>query len=75
VFCIGGAALYREALPRADTLYVTEVARAVPGDTVFPPFDRREWREAAREKHPPDGPDALPFDFVTYVRREGAVRA
>ena len=68
-FCIGGAELYREALPRADALYVTEIARDVPGDTFFPPFDRREWREAAREKHPPDGPDALPFDFVTYVRR------
>jgi len=75
VFCIGGAELYREALPRADALYVTEVARAVPGDTVFPPFDRREWREAAREKHAPDGPDALPFDFVTYVRRRDAARA
>jgi dihydrofolate reductase len=69
VFCIGGAELYREALPRADALYVTEIARAVPGDTVFPPFDRHEWREAAREKRPPDDPDALPYDFVTYLRR------
>lgn len=73
-FCIGGAELYREALPRADALYVTEIARDVPGDTFFPPFDRREWREAAREKHPPDGPDALPFDFVTYVRRGDPAR-
>lgn len=68
VFCIGGAELYRAALPRADLLYVTEIARDVPGDTSLPPIDRDAWREVARERHAPDGPQALPFDFVTYVR-------
>lgn len=68
-FCIGGAELYREALPRADVLYVTEIARDVEGDTFFPPVDPLAWVEAAREPHPPEGPDRLPFDFVTYVRR------
>jgi dihydrofolate reductase len=71
VYCIGGAELYREALPRADVLHVTEIERAVPGDTHFPPIDAREWREAMREEHPPDGPEDLAFDFVTYVRRPG----
>jgi dihydrofolate reductase len=69
VYCIGGAELYRAALPRADLLYVTEIARDVAGDTCFPPIDRARWREIAREDHPADGPDALPFAFVTYVRR------
>jgi dihydrofolate reductase len=71
VFCIGGAELYREALPRAGTLHVTEIDRAIPGDTHFPSIDGREWREVARERHPPDGPGALAFDFVTYLRRLG----
>jgi dihydrofolate reductase len=73
VFCIGGAELFREALRRADLLYVTEIARDVPGDTVLPPIDAAVWREIAREPHPPDGPDALAFDFVTYTRRASAV--
>ena len=71
VFCIGGAELYREALPHTHTLHVTEIDRAIPGDAHFPPIDQREWREVGREQHPPDGPDALAFDFVTYVRRRG----
>ncbi|HEX4886190.1 MAG TPA: dihydrofolate reductase [Casimicrobiaceae bacterium] len=75
VFCIGGAELYRAALPRADLLYVTEIARDVPGDTALPPIDRTQWREVAREPHPPDGPDALPFAFVTYVRTGGGALA
>lgn len=69
VFCIGGAGLFEAALPRADLLYVTEIARDVPGDTFLPPIDPATWREIDREPHPPDGPQALPFAFVTYLRR------
>lgn len=36
VFVIGGAALFREAMPRAERIYLTEVPLAVPGDTFFP---------------------------------------
>jgi dihydrofolate reductase len=64
-FCIGGAELYREALLRARVLHLTEIDRAFDGDTVFPPFDRRAWREVAREPRVHDG---LGFAFVTYRR-------
>jgi dihydrofolate reductase len=67
VFCIGGAELYREALPRATTLYLTEIDRAYDGDATFPPFDRGAWREVARESvAAADGTPA--FAFVVYAR-------
>jgi len=47
---IGGASLYRAALPHATRLYVTEVHLDVTGDTHFPPFDRTDWREVEREE-------------------------
>ena len=62
VFIIGGAEVYRQALPMADTLLITEVHRQVAGDTKFPDYDRNEWAEAARE----DGPE---YSFVEYVRK------
>jgi dihydrofolate reductase len=65
-FCIGGAVLYREALRRARTLHLTEIARDYPGDTVFPPFARDEWREMARERH--RTADGVDYAFVTYAR-------
>ena len=40
VFVIGGEALYRAALPRADVLYLTEIERDFDGDARFPDFDR-----------------------------------
>ena len=64
-FCIGGAALYREALPVAATMYLTEIDRDFDGDTTFPAFDRGQWREVAREPHVERG---LAYAFVTYRR-------
>jgi dihydrofolate reductase len=64
---IGGAALYAAALPRADRLELTEIDRAIEGDTVFPAWDRDTFVETAREEHVSD--DGLPFAFVTYLRR------
>ncbi|HTO47482.1 MAG TPA: dihydrofolate reductase [Burkholderiales bacterium] len=61
VFVIGGAELYRLALPRADRLYLTLIDADYAGDTLFPAFDPAEWRETVRE--PGAG-----FTFVTYER-------
>ncbi|MEQ1594494.1 MAG: dihydrofolate reductase [Casimicrobium sp.] len=72
VFVIGGNAMYREALPLADDLYLTEIAQSVDGDTVFPAWDRANYLEASRETHAAplvaDGPDVV-FSFVHYVRQ------
>jgi len=68
IFCIGGGELYRDALPLADTLYITEIDRAFPGDAAFPPLDRRQWREIDREPHTLDGPEGFDYAFVTFSR-------
>jgi dihydrofolate reductase len=66
-FCIGGGELYREALPRATTLHLTEIHQAVPGDASFPPVDRGAWRETSRIAGAADS-GGLGYDFVTYER-------
>jgi dihydrofolate reductase len=65
VFVIGGAALFAEALPLAQRLFLTEIDADFEGDTFFPPIDRAAWREVWRE-HLSAGP-GRPFglDFVT----------
>ena len=64
-FVGGGAALFAEALPRADRLYLTRVLADVPGDVFLPPIDEGRWREVAREHHPADARHDHPFVFVT----------
>lgn len=61
VFVIGGAEVFRAALPLADRLVLTHLPLTPEGDTWFPALDRSAWRETARE--PYDG-----FDIATYER-------
>jgi dihydrofolate reductase len=67
VSVIGGAELYKEALPRVDELLLTEIDLDVEGDTFFPDWDRAEFDELSREEHVSE--DGVPFAFVTYARR------
>jgi dihydrofolate reductase len=67
-FCIGGGELYRLALPRADTLYLTEIDRDFDGDVTFPPIDSHAWREVAREPRRLEGAEGFDYAFVTYRR-------
>lgn len=43
VFAIGGEAIFREALPRANRLYLTNIFARPEGDTFFPTFDESAW--------------------------------
>src|SRR3989344_7091005 len=36
LFVIGGASVYTQAMPHADTLYITHIAQPPEGDTSFP---------------------------------------
>ena len=50
VFIIGGAEVYRAALPVADKLLLTHVKHPGGGDTKFPDYDRSEWKEISRQE-------------------------
>ena len=65
-FVIGGHRLFVESLPVASGLELTEILRDYPGDTWFPAFDRKQWREAMREAHTSSA--GVRFDFVRYER-------
>ena len=69
VFVIGGAEIYRQALPAADVIYLTEVHHTFEGDVVFPELNNTEWREESRERHEPDEKHAYAFSFVLLRRR------
>ncbi|HBI64055.1 MAG TPA: hypothetical protein DDX51_02920, partial [Clostridiales bacterium] len=50
VFLCGGEQVYREGLPLADVLYLTQVHAAPDGDARFPEFDRAAFVETARSR-------------------------
>lgn len=69
IFVIGGGELYREALPRADRIYLTTVEAEPAGDTFMPEFDLGEWRETSRETFPADKQHAYGYRFAVYDRK------
>jgi dihydrofolate reductase len=65
---IGGAEIYRLALPLAGTLHLTRVDATVGADTFFPVIDAAQWEEISREDCPADERHAYPYSFVTLRR-------
>ena len=66
---MGGAEIYKLALPKADRLYLTEVHADVDGDTFFPDYDTSEWNEIGREDFAAEGPNPYDYSFVVYERK------
>ncbi len=69
VFVIGGAEIYKLALPVAHRLYLTEIKSNIPGDVFFPAVEKSLWQETSRKEHPADDRHAHAFDFVVYERK------
>lgn len=61
-FVLGGAEIFRAAMPYATRLLMTEIDFDAEGDTFFPPFDRAAWRVTASRRG----------DRATYVTYERA---
>nr|AIA18861.1 Dihydrofolate reductase [uncultured bacterium] len=68
VMLVGGAQLYRDAMPRVDRIYLTRVHAAVAGDVFLPSLDAHEWRETIIATHPADERHAYSFTFVNLDR-------
>lgn len=67
VYIIGGASVYRQALPLADRLCLTEIDDTPQeADAFFP--DYSDWVVEREETHEPDERHAYRYRFVDYVR-------
>lgn len=70
VYIIGGESVYRQAMPIADELCLTEIDAIAPqADAFFPAVDTSIWYEKSREVHPSDEKHLCPYAFVDYVRK------
>jgi len=67
IFIIGGEELYRQAMPKADRLYLTEIEADFAGDAFFPEVPMQDWDEVSRKAQ--QGAREPAFSFVVYQRR------
>ena len=69
VYIIGGASVYKKALPIADRLCLTYIYDTPEkADTFFPEIDEKEWVETFREEHDIDEKHAYRYAFVNLER-------
>lgn len=65
IYGIGGQSIYREMLPLADRLLVTEVDLEIDqADAFFPDFNEADWTEVARSSLREDDPACVQRELM-----------
>ena len=67
IYIIGGASIYKQAMPLADRLCLTEIDDTpTEADAFFPPYN--EWKLVWRKEHTADEKHAFNYTFSDYMR-------
>lgn len=69
-FVMGGGYVYKQFLPMADRLYITQVYKDFDADIFFPEVDFSQWKELFRSPRQTDLKSGLEFDFAVYERAQ-----
>lgn len=64
IMLIGGGELFKQYLPQADKLYLTEIQAEIDGDTFFPQINWAEWKIIFEEYRPADEQNAYDCRFL-----------
>jgi dihydrofolate reductase len=65
---IGGAEIFRAALPMADRVLLTRVHDSFEADTFLDDLDPATWRANWREDHAPDARNPHAYSFIELLR-------
>ena len=68
LFIAGGGDIYRQALPLADTIYITRIHAELEGDTFFPVFYETEWQKKKTVEFYKDEKHVYDFSVETWER-------
>ncbi|QLB13606.1 dihydrofolate reductase [Bisgaardia hudsonensis] len=69
IMLIGGGELFKQYLPQADKLYLTEIQAELEGDTYFPKIDWNEWDIEFEEYRSADEKNAYDCRFLILNRK------
>jgi dihydrofolate reductase len=65
---IGGAEIYKQALPLASRIYLTRVHEDFEGDALFPAIDEQSWTLISQA--PGLSAGGLPYEFQVFERSD-----
>ena len=68
VYVIGGAEIYKQALPICRKIYLTRVHQHYEAEAFFPALSLEEWKEIEKIDHVVDEKNTIPYSFCTLER-------
>jgi dihydrofolate reductase len=68
VFIIGGAEIFKQALPLINRIYLTQIHKSFDADAFFPEINIEKWNEVEREDFEPDEKTPFSYSFITYQK-------
>ena len=69
VFIVGGAEVYKMAMPITDKIYLTVIHSVFDADTFFPEIDQEIWKETEVADNKADEKNPFDYTFSTYIRK------
>lgn len=69
IYVIGGAEIYKQALPYAQKIELTRVHATFEADAFFPEIDENIWQLVSEKYHPKDEKHLYDFTFQTFLRK------
>jgi len=69
IFIIGGGEIYKASFKYINKLYITEIKSIIEGNTFFPKWNKKKWKEVSRVSNKKDKVHKYDFDFVVYIKK------
>lgn len=70
-FIVGGAEIYRLAMPRVDEIHLTRVHGVIEGDTVLPEINWENWQQISQQRYEADEKNSHAISFLHFRKRSG----
>jgi dihydrofolate reductase len=70
VFILGGESVFRQALPMASKIYLTEVEAIIEGDAIFPEIDKSLWKLTRENYRNRDQNNPYNLYFKEFIRMD-----
>lgn len=68
VMVIGGAQIFKQAMPLADRMYITWIETTLNGDAYFPEWDAFDWQIVSVRDRSADEKNAYALQFVVMEK-------
>lgn len=69
IFVIGGGEIFKDAITKADRIYITRIHTVLEGDSFFPEIDDKKWKQVSNRDCFADERHKYNYSFQVWEKR------